>query len=252
MSGAFRAGLVGWPVSHSLSPAIHSLFMRHFGVDGTYELYPVEPGNLTAFVTGPGSGRFTGLNITVPHKIAAMKLCDSLSPSAESAGAVNTLVFEPEGLRGCNTDITGFRAMTRDLPTPFFVMGRGGAAAAVSAAINSSEVILLARGEVIPEANRPAMATVVNATPLGWNDDDVFPFEIPEGWCFADLNYNPCWRWRNRLNTRVITGEKMLVEQAAESFRLWTGYTPGEDLKRKTLERIRGKLHEDRNNPQVD
>ena len=244
----FRAGLLGWPVSHSLSPAIHSFFLQHFEIEGTYGLYPAEPEKLATFVTELGRMHFTGLNVTVPHKIAAMKLCSSLSASAESAGAVNTLVFGSEGIRGYNTDIIGFRAMIRDLPPPFFVLGRGGAAAAAFAALNSLEVILLARGDAIPETNRSAPGTVVNAAPLGWKDDDVFPLDIPEGWCFADLNYNPGWKWRNCLSTQVITGEKMLVEQAAESFRLWTGYTPGEKLKTEVLERIRKKLHENKDN----
>lgn len=252
MTGEFRAGLLGWPVSHSLSPLIHSIFLKHSGIKGSYRLFPVEPSLLPALVSELGSRKFTGLNVTIPHKIAVMKVCDTLSPGAESAGAVNTLVFEPGCLRGYNTDIPGFRIMTRNLPTPFFVLGRGGAAAAVSVVLDRSDVVFLSRGEVISETNRPARATVVNATPLGWNNDDVFPFDIPEGWSFADLNYNPYWSWRNSLLSTVVTGEKMLVEQAAESFRLWTGYTPGEQLKARVLERVREKLHENKDNRQVD
>ncbi|MCK5131544.1 MAG: hypothetical protein KAR40_05270 [Candidatus Sabulitectum sp.] len=248
MSGKFRAGLLGWPVSHSLSPVIHSLFLEYFGMEGSYGLFPVEPEKLTAFVHELAGREFTGLNVTVPHKIAAMKICDTLSPEAESAGAVNTLMFEQSCLRGYNTDIIGFRTMMLHLPPPFFVLGKGGAAAALSVALSSSDVIFLARGEGVPETNRPARATVVNATPLGWNDDDVFPFDIPKRWCFVDLNYNPRWNWRNGLLVPVVTGEKMLVEQAAESFRLWTGYTPDEKLKTGVLERIRKELYENKDN----
>ncbi len=241
----FQAGLLGWPVSHSFSPVIHSSFLRHFGIEGTYELFPVKPGEMPGLLIELGRRKFTGLNVTVPHKISAMGICDSLSPEAESAGAVNTLVFEPGDLRGYNTDIAGFQMMIRDLPRPFYVLGTGGAAGAISAALKVSDVVFIPRGVGISKANRPARATVVNATPLGWNDEDIFPFPVPSGWSFADLNYNPHWRWRNSLKSHVITGEKMLVEQAAESFRLWTGHTPGEKLKNRVLERIRGKLYED-------
>ena len=252
MNRKFRAGLVGWPVAHSFSPVIHSLFLEQFGIDGTYNLFPVEAEKFAALVSELGSRKFTGLNVTIPHKIASVKICDTLSPEAEAAGAVNTLVFEQGSLKGYNTDIAGFRTMIRNLPKPFFVLGRGGAAGAVAAALNGRDVVFLSRGEGIPGKNRPSEATVLNATPLGWNDDDVFPFDIPEGWSFVDLNYNPGWNWRNNLVVPVVTGEKMLVEQAAESFRLWTGFTPGEKLKTKALERIRDKLHENKDNQRVD
>ncbi len=244
----FKGGLVGWPVSHSLSPDIHSMFLDYFGVAGSYLLYPVEPGNLKPFLAESEKNGFTGLNVTLPHKTAAANLCDFLSREAQETAAVNTLVFGSDGVKGCNTDIAGFKAFSANLPAPFYVVGSGGAAAAVRAALSNTELFVIRRGESILPGSVSAVATVVNATPLGWNDDDVFPFEIPEGWYFADLNYNPRWSWRNRLLSPVRTGEKMLVEQAAESFRLWTGFTPGEQLKLKVLERIREKLHDSENN----
>ncbi|MCD6588352.1 MAG: hypothetical protein J7K88_07360, partial [Candidatus Fermentibacteraceae bacterium] len=243
MGTEFRGGLVGWPVSHSLSPEIHSMFLEYFGIKGSYSLFPVKPENLKPFLEDSGNGRFAGLNVTLPHKSAAAMLCNSLSPEAQRTAAVNTLVFGDGGVRGYNTDIAGFKTFSADLPSPFFVVGSGGAAAAVSDALEATDYFVLKRGDVILPENRPAVATVVNATPLGWNDDDLFPFEIPDGWFFADLNYNPRWNWRNSLLSPVRTGEKMLVEQAAESFRLWTGFTPGGQLKLKVLERIREKLH---------
>ena len=243
-----RAGLLGWPLSHSLSPVIHDIFMQHYRMDGSYGLFPVESVNLPTTVADLERKGYTGLNVTVPHKIAVGKLCTTLSPEAEEAGAVNTLVFKNGTVGGHNTDIAGFRAMAIVLPPPFFVVGKGGAAQAVRVALEGSEVTLLGRGESIPETDRPARATVVNATRIGWNDTDVFPLKIPTDWSFADLNYNPSWHWRNSLSSPVVTGERMLVEQAAESFRLWTGHTPDGELKKKVLERIRKTLHEKQNN----
>lgn len=248
MGTEFRGGLVGWPVSHSLSPEIHSMFLEYFGMKGSYLLYPVKPENLKPFLEDSGDGRFTGLNVTLPHKTAAAVLCSSLSQEAQRTSAVNTIVFGGGGVAGYNTDIAGFKAFSADMPAPFFVVGAGGAAAAVSEALDGTDFFVLKRGDIVLPENRPADATVVNATPLGWNDDDLFPFEIPDGWFFADLNYNPRWNWRNRLLSPVRTGEKMLVEQAAESFRLWTGYTPDDELKSKVLERIREILHDNKDN----
>ncbi|MCK5787059.1 MAG: hypothetical protein KAH54_10955 [Candidatus Sabulitectum sp.] len=244
MNLEFRAGLLGWPLVHSLSPVIHDIFMQHYRMDGSYRLFPVESANLLTMVADLKGKGFTGLNVTVPHKIAVGKLCATLSPEAEAAGAVNTMVFKDGIVRGYNTDVAGFRVMAATLPSPLFVVGKGGVAGAVRVALKSSEVTFLGRGEIIPETDRPARATVVNATRIGWNDTDIFPLDIPSGWSFADLNYNPRWLWRNSLSSPVVTGERMLVEQAAESFRLWTGHTPDEELKTMVLERIRETLHE--------
>ncbi len=244
----FKAGLVGFPVSHSLSPEIHSLFLDFFGIKGCYRLHLVEPGNLSDFLIHAVAEGFTGLNVTVPHKLAAARLCDSLSSEAEAAGAVNTIVFSPDGLIGFNTDITGLRVALSGMPSPFYILGRGGVAAAVAAALRGSDVTFLSRGESIPADKIHAVGSVINATPVGWDDKDVFPFDIPAGWSFVDLNYNPGWSWRNSLSCPVVTGEKMLVEQAAESFHLWTGHTPDERLKTKVLKRIGDILHEQRNN----
>ncbi len=244
----FKAGLIGFPVSHSLSPVIHSLFLNYFGMEGSYRLFQLEPDRLSDFLIDSAAEEFTGLNVTVPHKIEAAKLCDSLSNEAETTGAVNTLIFSPDGLRGFNTDIAGLKVAIRNLPSPFYILGRGGAALAVEAALKDSNVVFLSRGESIPSEQINTRGSVVNATPIGWDDDDIFPIDIPEGWSFADLNYNPRWKWRNNLSCPVVTGEKMLVEQAAESFRLWTGNTPDEQLKKQVLERIRDKLNEYKNN----
>jgi shikimate dehydrogenase len=221
------------------------MFLQYFNAGGSYTLCPVKPEDLEGFFSSLNRSNYTGLNVTVPYKIRAVGFCTSLSSEAEVSGAVNTLVLEENGIKGCNTDVAGFRKLCEELPSPFFVFGTGGAAAAVSCALEGREVSFISRGGSIsiPRERLPAAATVVNATPLGWNDDDLFPFDVPEGWYFADLNYNPLWKWRNHLISPVVTGETMLVEQAAESFRLWTGYNPDEELRAKVLERIREKLH---------
>lgn len=235
-------GLLGFPVKHSVSPLIHSMFMDCFEVAGEYNLFSVLPEDLKAVIESLGNRGYTGLNVTVPHKKAAFNLCDSTGPDALSTQAVNTLIFSGNGIEGANTDVAGFRKVAEGIPEPYFILGNGGAAAAVHLALGFGKAVRIGRGETLPLENLPLQATVVNATPLGWKDDDVFPFDVPEGWVFADLNYNPRWNWRNQLEkrkVRVVTGEAMVVEQAACAFSLWTGYTPSEELKKKVLKRIR-------------
>ena len=246
MTAFMRTGLLGFPVAHSMSPVIHVLFMEEAGIQGEYRLFPVVHEELPAVIHDLRDEGFTGLNVTVPHKKAVIELCTLLSEEAAISGAVNTLLFHREGIEGFNTDVQGFKALSRELPSPFMVLGKGGAAMAVSTAAGPGNCRLLSRGEEIPQWGPGEKGTIVNATPLGWNDRDPFPLEIPSGWSFLDLNYNPGWQWRNSLRgrgIRVITGERMLVEQAACSFALWTGYTPEEELKKRALERIKAELH---------
>lgn len=241
VTGFVKLGLAGWPVAHSLSPLIHRAFMEEAGLSGEYLLVPVKPGMIEEAVSSARNLSWRGMNLTVPHKKAVISVCTFLSPEARETGAVNTLLFEGGSVKGFNTDIEGFKAVSRNLPGPLVVLGKGGAAASAKAASCGREALFLGRGDPFPEELTGDAGTVVNATPLGWNEDDVFPLDIPQGWCFLDLNYSPRWRWRNSLKdrgVRVVTGEAMLVEQAACSFAIWTGYTPGSELKESLVQRI--------------
>jgi len=241
-----RTGLLGNPVKHSMSPLVHRVFMDGFGICGEYSLFKAYGAELGGIISRLSSAGFAGLNITVPHKKRVLEFCGTISPDAESIGAVNTLVFRGENVEGHNTDIAGFSSFSSELPLPFYVLGRGGAAMAVAAGVSGRDLMFLGREESIPADRLHKISTVINATPLGWCDDDEFPFDIPEGWFFADLNYNPGWKWRNELwnrGVKVITGEGMLVEQAACSFALWTGYTPDMQMKIRALERIKAEFY---------
>jgi len=139
-----RAGVIGWPIGHSLSPIIHRYWLDYFGIEGRYEPVPVAPEDLeTSVLHLIREDGWRGMNVTVPHKEAVVSLCDHVDEMAERLGAVNTLAVGPDGrIEGRNTDLYGFR---RNLETAAdwpntgrdsaVVLGAGGAARAVVGAL---------------------------------------------------------------------------------------------------------------------
>ena len=140
------AAIVGWPVEHSRSPALHGFWLRQHGIDGHYGRLPVEPTPpsleaLVAFLRRTPNAR--GCNLTLPHKIEIMPLLDRIHPEAARIGAVNTVIKQPDGtLEGRNSDGFGFLAALKDgaphwkaAEGPVVVLGAGGAARAVVASL---------------------------------------------------------------------------------------------------------------------
>lgn len=260
--GSFRLGVTGWPLARTLSPAVHLALLRSAGLQGSFHILPVPPGRLGGNLSELFLSGFDGISVTMPHKTTVPAFCRSLASEASAAHAVNTLVRSPDGWAGHNTDCGGFLATVEAVGAepPFAVIGCGGAAAAVSLALSSRGLehrvfcrdltrCRLQQAAPIGSAEEwlagcPGF-TVVNATPLGWDDGDAFPVrrEALAGGLFLDLNYNPGWRWRNSLaslSCRVVTGERMLVEQAALAFALWTGTWPDTSAAMQAIGRSRG------------
>lgn len=103
------AGVMGWPVAHTRSPVIHNHWIAHHGLKGSYVQLPVQPQNLEAAIRGLPALGFAGCNITVPHKVDAMRLMDDLHPQAARIAAINTVVVQPDGrLLGVNNDGVGY------------------------------------------------------------------------------------------------------------------------------------------------
>lgn len=144
LTGASRiAGVIGWPVAHSLSPRLHGYWLRHYGIDGAYIPLPVSPENVVQAVRALPALGFRGANVTVPHKEAAFRAVDRADGVAERLRAVNTIVVAPDGsLEGRNTDGYGFLENLKQADTgwrpesgPATVIGAGGAARAIIAAL---------------------------------------------------------------------------------------------------------------------
>src|SRR5208337_3743497 len=132
-----RACVIGWPVSHSLSPVIHGYWLQEHGLEGDYVKQPVEPEDFESFLTNLAAHGFIGANITVPHKIEAYRLCELRDEAAQAIGAVNTVWLDGGKLSGSNTDAYGFTA-NLDSESPGWhrggtagVIGAGGAARAI-------------------------------------------------------------------------------------------------------------------------
>ncbi len=253
-----RLGLIGYPLEHSLSPALHTAALNASGLWGQYLLYPVPPEDakgLRDLVHLLRRGELTGLNVTIPHKQAIIPFLDTLSTRAKAIGAVNTLYVRDGWVIGDNTDAAGFRVDLRAFmpaPASALILGAGGAARAVIYALKErdgcvhvaarkvEQAIALGRGfpgtrpvEWSPEAlGALDVDLIVNATPLGmFPQVDSCPWPeglpLPHGAAIYDLVYNPAetrlLRLAHAAGLRARNGLGMLAEQAALAFELWTG-----------------------------
>jgi len=164
-----RFAVIGHPVGHTLSPAMHAANFRAIGYDGDYGAFDVEPTDLSAALRRFAAEGYLGINCTIPHKEAAMRLMSHLDESAVRCAAVNTVKFEPDGTAtGYNTDCDGFRLSLEDVGFSFarrniVLLGAGGAARAVAVACLDAECASLAianRTRAKAEALAVALADV--------------------------------------------------------------------------------------------
>jgi shikimate dehydrogenase len=256
-------GVIGHPIGHSLSPAMHNAALRFDGLDMVYLAFDVMPDDLAAAVGGMRALGFRGWNVTVPHKEAMVPLLDSLDDLAACVGAVNTVALAEGCLRGHNTDVAGFLgALHAVMPKGVvgarcLLAGAGGAARAVLAALASAGVgevdvfnrtaerahtlCELGRTWGVPKctvveheglAAAGAQANLlVNATTIGMNPavkDSPFPVDIlTADQAIIDLVYSSAptklVEWAGRIGARAVDGREMLVRQAACSYEIWTG-----------------------------
>ncbi len=171
------AGVIGWPVAHSRSPRLHGAWLARYGINGEYRLLPVEPTDLPATLRAlPGQG-FVGANLTIPHKEAALALCDVLQPSAERAAAVNTLEFRDGKIIGSNTDGIGFIANLRahgvdPARGPALILGAGGAARAIGTALQDAGAAITFCNRS-PDRAAALAAEFAPATAINWEQRET-------------------------------------------------------------------------------
>lgn len=273
-----RAGIIGWPVTHSRSPMLHGYWLRKYGINGSYERIPIAPENFAADFRALGSRGYIGANVTIPHKQAAMNCCDELDSNAQRLGAVNTIVIKDGCFYGSNTDGFGFMENLRQgAPDwkphagPAVIIGAGGAARAVIAALCDAgvkEIHLFnrtrARADQIAADLGGSIVTgdwsglqhalsdcglLVNCSSLGMAGQP--PLEIslqalPPSAYVTDLVYTPLLTplliAAAARGNPTIDGLGMLLHQARPGFAAWFGIMPevDETLRNLLLRDIEG------------
>ena len=263
---AMLAGVIGWPVEHSLSPRLHGFWLERHKIDGAYVALAVRPPDLAGVLRVLPRIGFRGANITVPHKEAALEVMDEVEPLARSIGAINTVVVRGDGtLEGRNTDAFGFLENLREGAPhwhaphkPVAVVGAGGAARAICVALLDAgvpELFLINRtkaraeglaadlGEqVIPvswENHAEALgdsALLVNATTLGMKGEPETLLDLsklPKSAVVTDIVYapleTPLLKAARARGNPVVDGLGMLIHQARPGFEAWFGVAPEAD-----------------------
>jgi shikimate dehydrogenase len=258
--GLTRLGVLGWPVAHSRSPAMHNAALRAVGLDDwRYQHLPVPPELLAETVRAlPGAG-FAGANVTIPHKEAALALADEATATARAIGAANMLTFAPGGaIAAENTDAPGLLAALGDLrPRSALILGAGGSARAAAYALARAGAAVMVWNRTAERARslaadlgveavdeRAPADVLVNCTSVGLADPSRTFKELPlsadaidEYACVVDLVYRAggtrLLREAQRRGSQVIDGLDILVHQGALSFEGWTGRAAPLDVMRQ-------------------
>jgi len=268
IGGATRVGAVlGWPVAHSASPALHNAAFAALAIDAVFVALAVPPPELPAAVRGLAALGVLGASVTVPHKQAVLALCDDVDPEAARIGAVNCLAFADRRITGHNTDAGGFLDALAELGRDprgarAVLLGAGGAARAVAVALAGAGALtvdVVARAPAAVDwcaarrwtdaelaALLPTCDVLVDCTPVGLGRDQSFPAEVsidllPPAAAVCALSYGPPGSTlvaaARARGLPAMDGGAMLVHQGARAFALWTGRPAPVDVMRAALPR---------------
>lgn len=264
-----KAGVIGFPIKHSLSPAIHMHWLNKYETAGSYEHIEIHPDDFDERISQfKAENLYSGFNVTLPFKERIMDYCDEIDDTARQIGAVNTIILKKGKMIGKNTDAFGFienlNHSTADYnytDMPVLVLGAGGAARAVIYGLRSAgaKKIYIANRtisksqvladdfsnddcccEVVEWDKRlePAhnCGLVVNTTSLGMTSKSPLIFDVsvlPENACVYDIVYTPLYtdilNDAKNRNLKVVTGIGMLLHQARPAFQAWFDIMPDVD-----------------------
>lgn len=257
------AGVMGWPIAHSRSPLIHNHWIAHHGLKGAYVPLQVQIERLEDALRGLPALGFAGCNLTIPHKVEALKYVDRVDETARRMGAINTIVVQPDGsLSGFNNDGAGYiQCLLDEQPDwradagPVTVLGAGGAARAVVLSLadrGAREIRLLNRTwaktqalaaefgspvRAIPwEQRHEALADIallVNTTNQGMHGQpalDLSLARLPKSALVSDVIYipleTPLLQAARERGNPTVNGLGMLLNQARPAFHAWFGVMP--------------------------
>jgi shikimate dehydrogenase len=260
------AGIMGWPVAHSRSPLLHGFWLDETGTDGAYVPLPVRPEHIEQALRALPVLGFRGCNLTIPHKQAALHIADRVEPLARRIGAVNTIIVAPDGtLEARNTDVFGFRENLREaVPDwrsaagPAIILGAGGSARAVVAALTDAGVTeirivnrTLPRAEIVARDLETSGTQItvhpwseaktvqrnagllVNTTSLGMIGEPPLALDLvlPPTAPVVDIVYVPLetnlLTVARRRGNPVVDGLGMLLHQGRPGFEAWFGAAVG-------------------------
>lgn len=263
---ATQAGVTGWPVSHSLSPAIFQHWLDRYGIKGSYSRMAVPPDDFDSFFRGLADRGIAGINVTLPFKEKAFTLVDRRSPVADRMGSVNTVTVRNDGmLYGDSSDGEGFlRSLFAAVPHwtpqagPAVIAGAGGAAKAIADALVQAgapevrvanrtldrarsladmiagNLVALPLADIQSAAGDAAL--LVNATSLGMQGKPQIDFDLnatPDSIVVVDIVYaplaTPLLEKARKANRTAVDGLGMLLHQAVPGFKAWFGRTPEVD-----------------------
>jgi shikimate dehydrogenase len=255
-------GVIGDPVSHSLSPAMHNAAFAHIGYNGAYLAFQVK--EIKAAISGVRGLGIKGLSVTIPHKLSVMECLDHIDETASKIGAVNTVVNQDDKLSGFNTDCLGaLHALLEKTPVKdkkILLVGAGGAARAIGFGILAEGGkpvvvnILEDEGKTLAkdlgvdyyhlsEFNQLEGEIVINATPVGMTPNiDAMPVDkadLNSDMVVMDIVYNPLktrlLKEAEALGCRTVDGVSMFVYQGVAQFEMWTGEKAPVDLMREIV-----------------
>ena len=266
-------GIIGFPLSHTLSPAMHNSSFKKFKMDWEYRAFQMKAEEVRDFMWKLRKTGIKGINVTIPHKQYIMQYMDKLDRAADTIGAVNTVVNNDGEITGYNTDYMGFKESLKknkvDLKNKKVVMiGAGGAARAIAYALKSFELKELyiynidlpmidslvkqlklkniIKGDITKTQEKDVVMAsadfIINCTPIGMHGKGE-PYKIDKfkkGAAVYDLIYNPAktpfLKNAGEKGAKTINGLDMLIYQGIESFFLWTGKRPAYVMVKKAVE----------------
>lgn len=254
-------GLIGNPLTHSLSPSIHTHFLEKSRLNGGYTCFEVKSKEeLEDIIDIFKRYSFTGINITVPYKCDIINFCDKIEYSAENIGAVNTILFKNKKIYGYNTDVFGFSKIFIDehidiSDKKVLLLGAGGASRAAMQFFseNKPKELLIANRTIdkamelkkifninatilnLDEVNDINCDIAVNSTSLGLNGE-IFPYKANVKYAVIDMQYKPYntpfLELYSDYGIKKINGFTMLIWQAYKSFNIWTDKEFYPDIKK--------------------
>jgi len=259
-------GIFGYPIEHTLSPAMHNAAFQALGLDYCYVPFLVLPDFLDKAVQSVRALNLAGVNITVPHKEKIIPMLDHINEEALFIGAVNTVVNNEGRLTGYNTDGRGFMESLAENGISsegkdILIIGAGGSARAVGYYLCKKANSLSIQGRTKVKAKRLVQdlcriknntyhiedlsdlgrfQIIINATPLGLGEEDPLPIntgDLREGQIVYDLIYKETMLQKeaSKLQCIVLNGLGMLLWQGALAFELWTGRKPDREIMRRAL-----------------